>query len=451
MTSGDRSSSPTWQFWPPYPKGGLQSTARTPSPPPAAPKSSSPCPECKSKKKAEEDNGFPDGWNGYGWEGDHVGRRPKPPPKAESEPEEKPEEPEEPEEEKKEQGIPAWAATDAPSPWPVPGPWMQPVAPLQMPNPTGFPVAYVQPPQWATPSYLTSSSYAPPQTPATPAYQQPPASPWPEPYQWMSDPRFAGVLAAMGQQPPPSRPMSPPPPGFMMGPHGMMPTMPFPPPAPSYPPHFFPPQNGCNNPACPVHSPMAQSAQPIPPWAGFGPPAGPSGPAVPPDMAERLHHYFVRPPGPPPKAPTPPPAPTRTPSPPPWIPPWVKDPNWMWPNRFKPSPPPTPPRPPTPPPPPTPSPPPPPPPPPPQAQPGHAWLSSQLHDMWMALPPGGRPSRTLMGVMAEQGHVFPQGGAVHYEGYGGQAALGNGVQWVYAGPPAAPIDWTPYNVPMFRP
>lgn len=91
----------------------------------------------------------------------------------------------------------------------------------------------------------------------------------------------------------------------------------------------------------------------------------------------------------------------------------------------------------------------------PMPAPGSQWLSPALHDLWAALPPGGRPSRTLMGVMSEQGQIYPQGGGVHYEGHGGQAVLGGaggGVQWVPMGPRAAPVaDWTPHDLPMFRP
>lgn len=73
-----------------------------PGSPPPPPGSASPCPKC-DKKATDEDDGYPDGWNGYGWVGDHIGCSPKPAPREESELEDDPEE----REEEKKQGIPA--------------------------------------------------------------------------------------------------------------------------------------------------------------------------------------------------------------------------------------------------------------------------------------------------------------------------------------------------------
>lgn len=113
------------------------------------------------------------------------------------------------------------------------------------------------------------------------------------------------------------------------------------------------------------------------------------------------------------------------------------------------------------------APPPAPPPPPAPAAHGHGtWLSPPLAELWAALPPAARPSRTLLGVMAEQGRVapHPHGAGAAYDGRGGQAALGGpagGVSWrsapraaaaPAAAASAAPVaDWTPVDLPMWRP
>lgn len=142
---GERAPSPaqSWTYWPPYPKDGLQ--PRTPPPKSPALKS--------EDREAKDDDG-------------HGRRMPSPPKKPEPEPE--PESEEEPK--KKEQGIPAWAAADAPTPWPagIP-PWVIASTPYPAAPDT------VQP-QWAPPSN-PSLHHAPPYAPQAAGHQQVPTGP----------------------------------------------------------------------------------------------------------------------------------------------------------------------------------------------------------------------------------------------------------------------------------
>lgn len=48
-------------------------------------------------------------------------------------------------------------------------------------------------------------------------------------------------------------------------------------------------------------------------------------------------------------------------------------------------------------------------------------------------------TRPVLIDLEPAGSVYQQGGGVHYEGPGGQAVLGNGLQWAYVTPAAAPI------------
>lgn len=242
-----------------------------------------------------------------------------------------------------------------------------------------------------------------------------PANPWPEPYAWMSAPEFAGLFAALpgtfltppGLPTPPAT-APPPPRGMPAFDHGgALERPPFPHQL-GYPPHLAPSPTGLPHPGCPAHSHAS----------------APGAPHVPPAPPPPAHHaYFGAPPSHHghPAHPGYPPAP---PAPPGSAPPPTSHGQWPAGLGAPPSAPAPAPAPPT------------------------GWLSPQLHELWAALPAASRPSRTLTGVLAEQGG-FP-GGGQHYAGPNEPAGPGAG--WQSAAPPQAPVaDWTPRDLPFFRP